>query len=74
MRDRLSGRVDLEHVTTGRALVLDEEEEARLFELVKVMKSYGFTYTHQEVVEIARDYCVQLGNRTHNEPLNLKWF
>lgn len=74
LRDRLLGKVDPECVTSGKAPVSNMEEKARLAEHLKVMASYVYGYTRQEVVDIATDYRVQLKIRTQINPLTLKWF
>ncbi|XP_052261011.1 uncharacterized protein LOC127865157 [Dreissena polymorpha] len=37
------------------------------------MAEYGYGYTRKECIDIASDYAVQLGKRTKDNPLSLKW-
>ena len=37
------------------------------------MASYGYGYTRQECVNIARDYAVKIGKRTADKPFTMKW-
>ena len=56
LRDRVLGKIDINTVTTGRALVLSLEEEAKLMSHLKEVAKLGYGYTRQEVVDIASDY------------------
>ena len=40
--DRLTGKVDTECVTTGRAPIVSLEEEEKIVQHVKTMASYGY--------------------------------
>ena len=50
------------------------DEEAKIVHHLKSMASFGYGYTRQEVVDVATDYAVQLGKRTHDTPLTVDWF
>ena len=41
---------------------------------LKIMASYGYGYSRQEVAEIASDYAVQLQKRTKDSPFIIRWF
>jgi len=55
LRDRTIGKIDDDCVTTGRVPVLSMEEEAKLVGHLKIMASYVYRYTRQEVADIASD-------------------
>ena len=73
LRDRVLGKIDPECVVTGRKPVLSVFEEAKIVEHIRVMADYGYGYTMQEVADIATEYAVLLGKRTHDNPLTLRW-
>ena len=75
LRDRLTGKVDPECVTTGRALIFSLEEE-KIVQHVKAMGSYGYGYTRQDVTDIhvATDYAHTINRKPRNEVLTLRWF
>lgn len=73
LRDRVLGKIEPDCVTTGRAPVLSQYEEAKLVDHIESMASYGYGYTMQEVADIATDYAVSLGKRTRENPLTLRW-
>ncbi|KAJ8312950.1 hypothetical protein KUTeg_010323 [Tegillarca granosa] len=72
LRDRITGRIDVDCVTTGRTLVLDMEEEAKLVQKLSSVADLGYGYTRQEVTDLASDYALQLEKRRN--PFNLNWF
>jgi len=74
LRDRTTGKIDADCVTTGRVPVLSMEEEAKLVDHLKIMASYGYGYTRQEVADIASDYAVHLQKRTKDSPFTIRWF
>ena len=74
LRDRVLGKVDIDCVTMGTAPILSMDEEAKIVQHLKSMASFGYGYTRQEVVDVATDYAVQFGKRTHDTPLTLNWF
>jgi len=39
----------------------------------KKMSILGYGYTQQEFVDVASQYAVQLGKRTADKPLSMKW-
>ena len=72
LRDRLSGRIHIDKVTTKLPL-LSQLEEVKLVNHIKTTASYGYGYTRQECVNLASDMAVQVGKRTKEQPLTLKW-
>ena len=72
LRDRLSGRIHIDTVTTKLPL-LSQLEEVKLVNHIKTMASYGYGYTRQICVNLASDMAVQVGKRTKEQPLTLKW-
>jgi hypothetical protein len=50
------------------------EEEAKLVDHLKIMASYGYGYTRQEIADIASDYAVHLQERTKDFPFIIHWF
>ena len=74
LRDRTSGRIDPDCVTTGRPPMFSSEEEVKIVEHLKAVSSYGYGYTRSEVALIASDYAVQLNKRsTTDPPLTRRW-
>ena len=73
LRDRLSGRVHIDTVTTKLPL-FTLLEESKLADHIKTMASYEYGYTRQECENIASDMAIQLGKRAKGNPLSLKWF
>ncbi|KAH3699773.1 hypothetical protein DPMN_074736 [Dreissena polymorpha] len=37
------------------------------------MAGRGYGYTQQECIDVASEFAVQLGKRTKDEPLSMKW-
>ena len=72
LRDRLSGRIHIDTVITKLPL-LSQLEEVKLANHIKTMASYSYGYTRQECVNLASDMAVQVGKRTKEQPLTLKW-
>ncbi|CAG2211698.1 unnamed protein product [Mytilus edulis] len=67
LRDRITGKISPDCVTTGRAPVFSLEEEARIVEHVKSMASYGYGWPELRVVkprslEILRAKCGSVAN------------
>ena len=58
----------------GTAPILSIDEEAKIVQHLKSTASSGYGYTLQKVVDVATDYAVQVGKRTHDTPLTLDWF
>ncbi|CAC5414122.1 unnamed protein product [Mytilus coruscus] len=52
LRDRITGKISQDCVTTGRQPVFSLEEEARIVEHAKSMASYGYGYTRQEGITL----------------------
>ncbi|XP_060572653.1 uncharacterized protein LOC132730691 isoform X2 [Ruditapes philippinarum] len=73
LRDRTLGLVHIDTLSAGGQPLFDEYEEANLVNHFKTMAGYGHGYTRQECVDIATDYAVQLGRRTQDRPLTMKW-
>ena len=76
IRDRLTGKVDTECVTTGRAPIVSLEEEEEIVQLVKTMASYGYGYTRQDVTDKATDYAHTINRKPtcRTDVLTLRWF
>ncbi|XP_052097897.1 uncharacterized protein LOC127732747 [Mytilus californianus] len=74
LRDRITGKISPDCVTTGRAPVFSLEEETRIVEHVKSMASYGYGYTRQEVTDLATDFAHTINIKPRNEELTLRWF
>ena len=71
LRDRLSGKVHIDTVTTKLPL-FTVLEESKFVDHIKTMASYGYGYSRQECVDLASDMAMQLGKRS--KPLSIKWF
>jgi hypothetical protein len=74
LRDKLTGKVHPECVTTGRAPIFSLEEEENIVQHVKTMVSYGYGYTRHDVTDIATDYTHTINRKPRNEVLTLRWF
>lgn len=74
LRDRVTGRISLNCVTTGRSPVLDIEEETRLVEHLVNVSRLGYGFNRQEITDLASDYALQLGKRDDSDPFTLSWF
>ncbi|CAG2196037.1 unnamed protein product [Mytilus edulis] len=74
LRDRITGKISPDCVTTGRAPVFSLEEEARIVEHVKSMASYGYGYTRQEVTDLATDFAHTIKIKPRSEEFTLRWF
>jgi hypothetical protein len=73
LRDRFIGRVDPELCVMGKLPLLDQFEEAKLVNHFKRMADLGYGYTQQECIDVASEFAVQLGKRTKDKPLSMKW-
>ena len=73
LRDRILGNVDPETVTVGKAPLFQQKEELTLVNHIKTMAQLGYGYSRKESVVIASNYAVQLGKKTENQPLTIKW-
>ncbi len=73
LRDRVNGKINPECVTTGREPVLSMFDEAKLVDHLKTMADYGYGYTRQETADIASEYATQLGKRSKDQPLTIRW-
>ena len=74
MRDRVSGRVDIDCCNMGKSPILSLDEENKLVKHLLEVASIGYGYNRKEIVDIASDYTVTLGKRTVEKPLTLNWF
>ncbi|CAG2209355.1 unnamed protein product [Mytilus edulis] len=72
LRDRITGKISPDCVTTGRAPVFSLEEEARIVEHVKSMASYGYGYTRQEVTDLATDFAHTIKIKPRSEEFTLR--
>ena len=63
------GYVDTDIIKNGRSSVFDLEEESKIVNHLQAVAKYRYGYIHEDVVEIATDYCVRLGKRASNNPL-----
>ncbi len=72
LRDRVLNKISPDAVF-GKAPLLTLYEEAKLADHLKTMASYGYGYTRQETVDLASDFSIQLGKRSKENPLSLKW-
>jgi len=73
LRDRTLGLVSINTLSAGGPPLFEHFEEAKLVQHIKTMAGYGHGYTRQECVDIATDYAVQLGRRSRDKPLTMKW-
>ena len=73
LRDRVLGKIDPENVVTGKTPLFTLIEEAKIMNHFKKMSLLGYGYTQQECVDVASQYAVQLGKRTPDKPLSMKW-
>jgi hypothetical protein len=73
LRDRVSGRVDIDCCNMGKSPILSLDEENKLVKHLLEVAKIGYGYNRKEIVDIASDYTVTLGKRTVNKPLTLNW-
>ena len=74
LRDRISGRISIDTLKSGRSPIFTLDEELKLVNHLQAVAKYGYGYTRQEVVDIASDYSNQLGKRASTNPLTINWF
>jgi hypothetical protein len=74
LRDRVSGRVDIDCCNMGKSPILSLDEENKLVKHLLEVAKIGYGYNRKEIVDIASDYTVTLGKRTVEKPLTLNWF
>ena len=71
--DRVLSKVDPETVTMGKAPLFSNLEEANIVEHIKKMANYGYGYSRHELAGIAHDYAMQVGKRSKNNPVTIRW-
>ena len=71
---RVSGKIGVEVIKSGREPLLNLEEENCLVQHIKVMASCGYGYSRSEVVDMASTYAVALGKRDGDHRFSLMWF
>ena len=69
LRDRISGRISIDTLKSGRSQIFTLDEEVILVNHLQAVANYGYGYIRQEFVDIASDYSNQLGKRASNNPL-----
>ena len=69
LRDRVSGRVDIDCCNMGKSPILSLDEENKLVKHLLEVAKIGYGYNRKE-----SDYTVTLGKRTVEKPLTLNWF
>jgi hypothetical protein len=74
LRDRTLGHVNIDTVAAGMTPLFVIDEEVLLVNHFKKMADFGYGYTRQECVDIASDYAIQIGKRSKDKPLTIKWF
>jgi hypothetical protein len=72
--DRITGKISIDVVKSGKAPVFSLEEEARLVNHLKEIASLGYGYTRREVVDIATDFTQVLQKRDRKNPLTMRWY
>jgi hypothetical protein len=74
LTDRITGKISIDVVKSGKPPVFSLEEEARLVNHFKEMASLGYGYTRREVVDIATDFAQVLQKMDRRGPLTLRWY
>ncbi|KAJ8305819.1 hypothetical protein KUTeg_016364 [Tegillarca granosa] len=74
LRDRVDGRIHIDCCTTGAPPLFTLDQEAAIFNHIKIMSEIGYGYTRSEVVDIASDYAIDLGLKERGNDLSLKWY
>ena len=74
LRNRVSGKIGVEVIKSGREPLLNLEEENCLVQHIKVMASCGYGYSSSKVVDMARTYAVALGKRDGDHLFSPMWF
>ena len=57
----------------GKLPICTHYEEAKIVEHIKTMARFGHGYTVQECFDLASDFATQLGKRSKDKPLSIKW-
>lgn len=74
LRDRLSGRIDIDtSQTTPPPIFSDEEEQDLVNHMTSVAKS-GYCYSKQEIMNMAAEYASNLEKVTDEKTFTLKWY
>ncbi|KAJ8317134.1 hypothetical protein KUTeg_005038 [Tegillarca granosa] len=74
LRDRVDGRIHIDCCTIGAPPLFTLDQEAAIFNHIKIMSEIGYGYTRSEVVDIASDYAIDLGLKERGNDLSLKWY
>ena len=73
LRDRVLGKIDPETCSMGKQPLFDLLEESKIVNHFKRMADLGYGYTQQECVDVATEYAIQLGKRSRDKPLSMRW-
>ncbi|KAK3594889.1 hypothetical protein CHS0354_020549 [Potamilus streckersoni] len=74
LRQRVSGEVSVETVSSGPPPLLSREEEAIFVEHMKLILKAGNKCTRAEFLRLATEYAVSLHKKDRDHPFSLKWY
>ncbi|KAL5016585.1 hypothetical protein ScPMuIL_006174 [Solemya velum] len=74
LRDRLSGRIDIDTSQTNPPPVFTEEEELDLVNHMTSVAKSGYCYSKQEIINMAAEYASNLEKVTDDKTFTLKWY
>lgn len=73
LRDRVKGKIRPTIVKSGPAPVLGNDE-ARLVDYLKLMCSFGYSFSRTDIINIATDFAIILGKREPSDALTHQWY
>ncbi|KAJ8312738.1 hypothetical protein KUTeg_010111 [Tegillarca granosa] len=73
LRDRVLVKIDPETTVMGKVPLFSQYDKAKLLTHFETTAAYGYGYTLQECTDIATEFTIQLGKRTADKPLTMKW-
>lgn len=74
LRDRVKGKVPPTIVKSGPQPVLGLDEEGRLVDYLKLMCSFGYSFSRTDIINIATDFAIILGKREPSDALTHQWY
>ena len=74
LRDRVKGKILPSIVKSGPQPVLGIDEEGRLVDYLKLLCSFGYSFSRTDVINIATDFAIILGKREPSDALTHQWY
>ena len=73
LKDRKSGRIDLNCISTGHPAVFSDQEELKIKNHVIEMASMGYGYSRRELLQLSSDMAHFLGKLPNDKQLSERW-